>query len=43
MLPGKKGISLPLDQFSKLAQNARALGDALRAKNTDYYVVLSAK
>ena len=43
MLPGKKGISLPLDQFSKLVAGAAALGEALRRTDTAFEVELSSK
>ncbi len=42
-LPGKKGISLPPDQFSKLVEGAAALGEARRLKDTNFEVQLSNK
>ena len=43
MLPGKKGISLPADQFEKLLQGAPGLDTALRNSDTDVEVLLSDK
>jgi hypothetical protein len=43
LLPGKKGISLPPDQFAKLAAGAPALGEALRGRDTSFEVDLSNK
>ena len=42
-LPGKKGISLPPDQFAKLVAQAAALGEALVGHDTNFEVQLSNK
>ena len=42
-LPGKKGISLPQEQFLKLEQHAQALTEALRDQNDSFSVALSNK
>ena len=42
-IPTKKGISLPPDQFGKLAGAAAALSDALQAQDTRCEVHLSNK
>lgn len=42
-LPGKKGISLPADQFQKLLEAQASLTAALAAKDTGFEVALSGK
>lgn len=42
-LPGKKGISLPADQFQKLLEAHSALTEALAASDTQFEVLLSGK
>lgn len=42
-LPGKKGISLPQEQFLKLEQHAQELTEALTDKNDGFSVALSNK
>lgn len=42
-LPGKKGISLPSDQFQKLVEIASSLTEALEARDTQFEVPLSGK
>ena len=42
-LPGKKGISLPQDQFLKLEQHAQELTEALKDQNDSFSVALSNK
>ena len=42
-LPGKKGISLPQEQFLKLEQHAQELTEALRDQNDSFSVALSNK
>ena len=42
-LPGKKGISLPADQFQKLLGAHSALTEALAASETQFEVPLSGK
>ena len=42
-LPGKKGISLPQEQFLKLEQHAQQLTEALRDQNDSFSVALSNK
>ena len=41
LLPSKKGISLPPEQFSALRQGAEQLGAALQQKDTSVEVALS--
>ena len=43
LLPGKKGISLPSDQFLKLFEAHLELTDALAAKDEECNVHLSGK
>lgn len=42
-LPGKKGISLPADQFQKLLEAQASLTEALAAQDTGFEAALSGK
>ena len=42
-MPGKKGISLPEDQFQKLLEAHSSLTEAVAAKDTQFEVALSGK
>ena len=42
-LPGKKGISLPADQFHKLQAAQDSLTEALEAQDASFEVALSGK
>lgn len=42
-LPGKKGISLPGDQFHKLVEAQSPLTEALEAQDAQFEIALSGK